>query len=491
MAELAFATAFEQEVIPVSSPEVYSQSLRVIKGLGHVSLAATANKTPLTTEIPEVNEAVIEFVSGLEENIATDPDLSEQLTFNPLRFHEVIDNHVVDRTGRPAVDLVADGLESSRREAATDEKMQTQVERDEGDVMVAEAVDTLLTGEMLAVMSMDPKEALLANKKFWESKGYREGMAVLQVYFRTAKGLLAGAYALKDSDVETLRRLVAEHGTEVPEGENCNRWTRHQIRTFMSENDARSFGNTFTKTYRRMLGKQGNQKSTTEFLRQNDAEVQRYFSAYVMPLGEATVTHRNHPVLSSLALELLKDNASKLGPSERTRLTRVANSRRFSEEDARFMEGKIRYSLIEQLRPKLQQYVEVSSIYSSPAPATIDKIAIQAIQPVSYDQIAAMNRSMSLGLGRGVEANRAYGGCSSAGTEKAAELFELGTQDVFGGKLNGLLSLEGQPEHEVESDELGPLEFKCTKGCDNKRPRGDTIDECKNKKYGCKGSVGC
>jgi hypothetical protein len=55
----------------------------------------------------------------------------------------------------------------------------------------------------------------------------------------------------------------------------------------------------------------------------------------------------------------------------------------------------------------------------------------------------------------------------------------------------GTKNPEAEENQSNEEDEYGPLEFACTKGCKNKRPRGRLIDECKNKKHGCKGSVGC
>lgn len=469
------------EVIEAQSieSEHYSHSLRSIRALGRVSLEVI----PLTSDIPEVQEAWTDFVSALEENIATDPELSERLTFNPMRSHEVIDGHTVDRTGRPIVDLVSDGLYASRQQAISDKKMLIQVERDEGDVLVAEAVDNLQVGELLATISMDPKEALSADKDFWEDKAYREGMAVLQVYYKNKNGLIAGAYAVKDSDTNSLRELFAEKGLSIPESENCNRWTRHHLKKKLSESEARSFGDNFVLEYRNKRGLTEYQLSTTEFLKQNQEEVQSYFDAHIIPVATSTITGRNNEATKSLAHELHLHNFSRISELERSRLLRVSNSNKFNDDDARFMESKIRYALIEHLRPKLKKLLTnevVNPIVQDKTHYT--ETNIRTITQVEPAQLLLMNMHLSKGLGRGVQENRGYGGCISTKTESNEQKNDLGSQDIFGGK-----SESGNEDSSGDKDEFGPLEFKCTKGHTNKREKGGWVYECKT----CGEDVSC
>lgn len=450
--------------------EHYSHSLRSIRALGRVSL----DVIPLTSDVPEVQEAWTDFVSALEENIATDPELSEKLTFNPLRFHDVTDGHVVDRTGRRTIDLVITGKESSMRIAESDERMWVQVERDEGDEIVALEVDNLVEGEMLATISMDPKEALHVDKDYWEGMGYREGMAVLQVYYRTRDGLLAGAYAIKDSNEDDLREQFAHYGVVVPESENCNRWTRHNLKINLDEDAAKKFGNDFVKSYRVRRGLEEEQLSTTEFIRQHELEVQSYFDVHIVPVASSMATGRNNEATKSLASSLHQHNANKLSSNERSQLLRIANSEKFSDDDARFMESKIRYSLIEHLRPKLKQLLVVES---PTLEDMVDSVCVErvfrTITEVDYSQLQQMNMHLTFGLGRGVEEKRSYGGCSSSKTEGNTFEQELGLQGVFGGKTDS----EGK-ESAGEEDEFGSLEFKCTKGHTNKRQKGGWVYEC-------------
>jgi hypothetical protein len=469
----------ELEYPQIQSREEYAHSLRSLRGLGRVSLEII----PLTSDVPEVKEAWTDFVSALEENIATDPELSEKLTFNPMRVHDVVDGYVVDNTGRSIVNLVADGLVVSKQQALFDKRMESQVERDEGDVLVAEAVDGLVVGEMLATISMDPKEALALDKDFWEDKAYREGMAVLQVYYRTSNGLMAGAYAIKDSNVDDLRELFAEHGLVIPESENCNRWTRHHLVSTTTEENAKSFGDEFVKSYRQKRGLNEQQLSTTDFLKENQIEVQSFFDAYIVPVATSTVTGINNESTKSLAASMHQSNADSISPQERSSLLKVANSDKFDDNDARFMESKIRYALIEHLRPKLIAELSVpTQVVNSINNAGLVDYKIRTIEVIGNNQIQRMNEQLSLGLGRGVQENRTYGGCSSAKTESNGPQFELGTQDIFGGKSN-----TENEDTSGESDENGPLKFKCTKGHLNKREKGGWVYECQK----CGEDVSC
>lgn len=472
----------ELEYPQIRTEEHYAQSLRSLRGLGRVSLEII----PLSSDVPEVQEAWTDFVSALEENIATDPELSEKLTFNPLRTHDVVDGHVVDRTGRRIVDLVSDGLVVSKRQSLFDERMELQVERDEGDVIVAEAVDNLELGEMLATISMDPKEALIADKDYWEEKAYREGMAVLQVYYRTSEGLLAGAYAIKDSNTDDLRDLFAEFGLDIPESENCNRWTRHHLIGSLSEDRARTFGDEFVKTYRQKRGLYEQQISTTDFLKDNQSEVQSFFDAYIVPVATSTFTGISNEATQSFAASLHNRNADNISSNERSRLLKVSNSDKFDDNDARFMESKIRYALIEHLRPKLLSEVGVSRlVIKKTEGSSVGHHKVRTIRVVDSAQLQHMNIQLSNGLGRGVQEKRSYGGCSSTKTESNGPTLDLGTQEIFGGKSE---TESADSSVAIGRDGKGPLTFTCTKGHENTREDGKPLIE---KCHKCGEKVSC
>jgi len=304
----------------------------------------------LSSELEEMRN---DFNTALLENIATDPEYSEHLSFNRFRHHDVVEGQVVNQRGEPMIDVIRKGLDSSRKASQSDPEMSFQAERDEGDVEVAGIVDDLEIGEMYAVVSMDPKESFKRDSKYWHDLGYREGLAVLQVYYKLSKNeVLAGAYSIKKSDENSLRQVMKGHGVEIPENESCNRWIRHGLRANVSEQVASNFGQNFQQEYKEQINDSNSVLSVNSFMEQHQKTIDQHFSVYMIALSRATYQRKNNETMSALA-QAIMNNSPTLIHSDMHQLIQVNNSPNFSAENARFMEEKIRYALIEQLREYL------------------------------------------------------------------------------------------------------------------------------------------
>jgi hypothetical protein len=243
------------------------------------------------------------------------------------------------------------------------------------------------------------------------------------------------------------------------------------------------FGDKFVKTFRQKKGLNQQQISTTEFLNDNNSEVQNFFDTYIVPLATSTVTGINSECMQTLATNIHNRNASNISFNERKHLLKVSNSNIFNDSDARFMESKIRYALIEHLRPKLLETLDVSSYVKNELkiPRYIGN-EVRKIIAVDNFHLQQMNTQLSMGLQRGVKERRTYGGCSSSRTESREFGPELGTQNIFGGK-----SEADSEDSSGESDKFGPLIFKCTKGHQNKREKNGWVYECQK----CGEDVSC
>lgn len=408
--------------------EVYSRSLKRVRSLGRVA----AQGAELDLGNGAVQEGWRDFVSAVEENLATDPEYGEQLLFEPFRSYRVIDGRVCDQTGEAVIDMVTRGYEASRQAALSNPEMAIQAERDEGDVLVAEAVDSLAVGELYAVASVEPKNALKRNPRYWRDElGYREGVAVLQVYYRSGSGeLLAGAYSIKQSDMTALRAIFAGYGVHIPEDESENRFIRHGIRIRADREDAEEFGKHIVRAHRRAIGQAGRVLSVTELVQANQALVKSYFDGYLAPLARAYVLGRSDERVQKLALAML-GNSAPYTPTERHSMIRLANGLSPNEQDVRFMEEKIRYALVEELRRLVPAHLAGDR-------ARYHGVAVSSGEPVALAPMHDMAARMAGNIAGGIAANRTYGGCQGAGRERQAEsgTGELGLeqQDVFGGK---------------------------------------------------------
>lgn len=466
--------------------ELYAYSLRNIRAMGALaSCSAIGSPEYIDTEA----EVYSDFVTALGENLATDPQFGEHLYFDRMKEFEVVDKKVVDDTGRPIKKLVFDGWIKAKETAITDPRMDVEADRAEGDLITAGIVDGLTEGEMYAVISYEPKKELEQDPDFWSNKmNYRKGMAVAQVYYRLKNGnILAGAYAIKKSDLEAGRQMLADEGVIVPENESANRMIRYGIRKSLDEETARGFGHILRKKHAELIKKPAPSLSVTEFINSNDGMVRSYFKAYMKPLSQACDSGLNNQTMRSLALLMHSSLSHKLDESGRRQLLKVSNARNFDDNDARFMENCIRYGLVEILRARLPFVRNTENNVGEP-----DRREVQVAISASYIPIEAMNTQLVGAIVTGVENKRSYGGCSGASLSvENNDLNSLpGQQDIFGGKLGdekkdmdkkenwvwkkGICIVEKCPTRPGET-EVGPCDVcHC---CQNWFDKGYTLDK--------------
>lgn len=444
------------------SPEVYAHSLRSLRLLGEVALIGCETNY----KDSQVAESWYDFTTALGENLATDAEFNEKLIFSPLRSYEKYDGKVISSDGKPIVDLVSDGLACSRKAAESDSEMRLQAVRDEGDVMVAEIVDELEVGELYAVVSMDPKKSLERNPDYWRNKGYREGMAVLQVYYRSSEGeVIAGAYSIKQSNREVIADIFKSYRVHIPEDESDNKWIRHGIRLRTDREDAEEFGKAFVVKHRSELGISESSLSVTDLIKANDELVKSCFETYVKQLAISLKRGSATESIRELATEIMNNNTES-SPSHRRSLIRLANGSSINDDDVRFMEEKIRYALVEELRKLIpRQGIQRNGSTSRQVEyAEKDLLTLHSVEQAVFEQ--NMSHIMAGNIASGLKAGRSYGGCATAGEEermREKNYSGADQQNIFGGK--------GEESSEVPSDDFGPLKFKCPKGHWNERKR--------------------
>lgn len=489
-------TAVLEREVDVSK-ERYAQSLSSIRQLGYLALEGF-ELAPPDAEVAGVSERVWnDFITAVEENIATDSEYGNKLVFNKLVPREIIDGHVVDEKGNRAVDMVRNGARLSALLSKDDEEMKVQAYRDKGDVLIAERVDELKVGELLWTVSMDPKQAIRKNKAYWEDKmHYREGMAVIQVYYRLNNNqMMTGAYAVKQSDINAMTRIYNEHGRTFVEPLVDGDWIRNFFVKEADLHEAKTIAHNVRTRHNELIGNQEKEYSVTDFLSRHHHTIQEYFDTYTPKLALAVASGKNNEFMKDLASNL--SNITSLNQQTIQRLQIIASNHEFSYDDGRLMEEMIRYALVEELRKSLPTYLseqtrsqsELLHLNESISPYQVVLASAYTRQQAQADMI---HRRLARNIERGMQAGRTYGGCSGAGAGK--NLLESREEDVFFGEyqdvFGGHLSKNNQEDSSVEEDEFGPLVFECTEGHRNERKKGELLTECQNKQ--CKkGSVGC
>lgn len=466
---MPIAEAIRPEVAVPQEAEEYAQSLYALRQLGRLAMEGQAEDYDGAETF-----AYDDFLSAVGENLKTDSETRHCLDIEPIKVFEIRNGRVVASDGRDMEELVQEGWITSRKAAEVDPRMQTQVIRDEGDVLTARTVNSLRPGESYTAVSMDPKDAMVRDgKKFWEGKGYRSGMAFIQFYYKhPGGGLLTGSYSAEFSDQDAWRAVLARHDVEVPDGISTDNWIRYGDRRSMTPEQAKTYSTDLRSEYYAEIGKTHRRISVTELLDQRREVIDRYFDTYMRPLALAIATGENNQTMQSFAAALMRSQGvmEKLAAKSRQELTCVSNSGYFTAESGRLMEELVRYATVEELRKDLMHLL--SGRQSSVLQGNYNN-------RVSTDrQLELMNLQAAGNIGDGLMAGRSYGGCSSAG-EKAADEADVrdDPQDVFGGREAALGG----------SDRFGSRKFQCPKGHWNERPFNKFISHCKH----CGTEVAC
>ena len=408
-----------QPVLPAEEGDEYARTVSALYRWG----GSMAVQDIIEVGYAKITEqlAHADFYTAVLENLKTDQEFRSVLDTETDQEFEIRNGKTVAADGRPIVELVKAGLEASKAAAETDEQMETQVIRDEGDDITAQVVEELLPGEMYTVVSMDPKEGLLDARlrKFLESLGYREGLAFVQRYYKhpTKNIVQAGSYSVERSDHDAWRRIQARHGAIVPEGTSSDHWIRYGFKMTVTPGEAESFGKKLRQEYYEEIGLPYERISVAEFLKQYKPIVDNYFERYMKPLAHAIYTGQNNDVMSGLADAVQRTSAiESLKPDVREELLKVANMQAFSRKSGSVMKNLIRYALVEKLREAL-----VAHISGSAAPEL-------GSLKMGY---ADAHEELAEAIQGGVEAGRTYGGCDS-----------IEPQGAYGGKTETCVEIK-------------------------------------------------
>jgi hypothetical protein len=454
--------------------ERYAASLSTIRSLGEASLSGVGLET--AEEL-----AYDDFTTKVGEMLKTDPELSGSLDVARDKYFKVKEGQVCAANGTPMVEIVRGGLTASQN--ADDPRLrETQAVRDEGDVLVAEAVDTLEIGQSMIVVSMEPALELWGKDAlFWRQRGYRPGIAYIQRYSKIDdKTVCAAAYSSDHSDFGRWKDLLTARGIEVPSDATPNTLIRTMWVFEADTEEADNQAQALRRDNYALAGASNERLSVDEYLASKETLVRAMFDAYYPAVARALVSGKNQDSLREFASQaLLQLRPGKLDPGVMRQIIHIANSPVFTEDMARAMDDMIPYALTEQLRRNLtgrRLHEKTSNLRLS---TTMPLVEMQLLQQQSIHQIALG------GIQSGLAAGRSYGGCSGTNLA-AAEQNEVGlrvSQDVYGGADGGKTYPPGEDEH-------GPRTFKCTEGHINHRPHGKLLTECQHR--GCKkGSVGC
>jgi hypothetical protein len=416
--------------------EEYAHSLSSIRRLGAFILEGE------TTEQQSIETLVRDdFYTGLGENLKTDREFRDMLDIDPWHNFAVKDGKVTAADGTTMVDMLERGLDASSRAAEIDPRMHNQVVRDRGDLKVARDVDALQPGELYVTVSMDPKDAMARDGvRYWETKGYRQGLAFLQFYYKHTDGgeVTAGAYSVDSSDQQLWRQVQARYGVTIPDGTSSDEHIQHALVRSMDSGDVLSFVDGMRQTYYQAAGDYRRRWSLTDYIERHSHMVDGYFEHYMRPLAEAIYSGKNNRAMQDFAAVILQ-TVDSLKPEAYSGLVRVCNSGNFDDESGRLMEGMVRYAVVELLRSGLKGD-ETSLNTASRAAGNVDAYAPNQ---------GHMNYLLAASIQEGTSAGRSYGGCSSldlASAERA--LRESGQADnpqsAYGGA--GERSSEGNGE---------------------------------------------
>ncbi len=480
---MAAAAVLEQEPQLRAKREMYAESLAAYRYLGQLMLEQTIER-PLQT--PEGENAFHDYRTSVEEGLITDEEIGDKLYFDSPSEHRLVDGRVVASNGQFMTDLVGSGAKASAEAATKDSELEPLAVRDAGDVLVAEAVDDLQPGEMLRLVSMDPKKQLTGeNKKRWTDMGLRLGLAVEQVYLKTNDGrLLTWTIAIKNSSKKAISQIYREElDTEIPVDTDENLWSRYMHRSFATNEEVKAINAKIRNRHKQLVGNEQQDYSVTEFMNRRDSMqiLQRYFETYGAPLSLAIQTGRNQPQLRELALAIYSQ-AVDVAEDDRNKLFKLANKHSFTDQDGRLMNRMLRYATIERMREELKGLFKRNQM-----------TALQLTQPVAYSahhmqtfDPQQLHYELAMSIQSGAKERRSYGGCAASSVADNNETFDgpiPRMQDIFGGNADGTENTipEGR-------DGKGPLKFKCSKGHWNTRKDFQPLTKkCKK----CKEDISC
>jgi hypothetical protein len=423
------------EAIRGYEQEEYAASLSTLRRLGSV-----ANRGVFETA--EHQLAFDDFQTSLEEMLKTDPEFRQSLDVDSKRTFASLHGQVVSADGTPMVRVIERGMQSSFRAAQTDSRMWAQYARDQADLANAQKVDMLSAGESLVALSMDPKNELRSDPKFWRNKGYREGIAYVQWYSKQFDGsVVAGSLSVDLSDEASWRQLFARHGHVVPADITPNEWLQKSLLLQASPEVTEQFIKQLRGDYYKIRGVSAQRLSVSQYVGERAQLLRQQFEMYYPALATAIHSGQTNSTIKNFAQSLLA-HAQNLEPGKRQQLVRLVNTTTFSEADGRLMDGALRYAVVEDLRRGLGNLIAGRS---AEAPTYTHSAAVP-----DYLYYEMMNQRLANNVQAGATAGRSYGGCAgqfNAGAEaSASELGKADSQSAYGGRGEEAASSESTNE---------------------------------------------
>ncbi len=407
--------------------EEHGKSLSTLRLLGVVAARGALEASP------EYQLGYDDFHTSVEEMLKTDPEFRQSLDIASKRTFNSYGGHVVAADGTPMVTVIERGMQNSFRAAQADPQMWAQYIRDKGDRDNAIKVDQLSPGQSLVGLSMDPKNELRQNPKFWQDRGYREGIAYVQWYSKQLDGsVVAGSLSVDLSDETTWRTLLQQRGVDVPAGVTPNEWLAQSLALRSSPEQTEQFVKQLRSDYYQLRGANRHRFSVTEYAQAHEALLRQQFDMYYPALGQAIVGGQSNSAVQGFAASVLA-RAHNLDPAKRRQLMTIVNTTKFSEADGRLLDGALRYAVVEDLRRGLDSFVKGGS--ARPA----EQWAINPGLPPEV-QYYMMNERLASGVQSGASAGRSYGGCAgqfnaaAEASRQASDSDKPDQQGAYGGR---------------------------------------------------------
>lgn len=401
---MSAATAEATPIATEIPDEQYARSLHEFRVIGEQVLKGLVDIDML----PEMQKARANNTSALCEMLRTDGEFNRRFDIDGQRRFQLINGQACDIDTRPLVAMVRGGSEKSAKLAQSEPRFRFQAIRDRGDVYLAQEADDLEEGESLFAVLMDPKEGLEKYPEIYQDElGYRKGLLYIQRYSKENGQMVAGYCSVDMSDEAIWRDILAEEGVSIPEGESPDTWVMHAFKRKMNSEQAEDYILGLRDRYYERAGVRQKRYSVSEYIANNQHVVDTYFNAYLPSLAKAIYTGENNATLQGLAQELLKADLRNMKASAKMQLRQVAGSAAFNDELGKAMEVIIRYGVAEELRRGLKAVVQgtVPESYRTQEITTQDSTTAFVPPPELLSQRLAQN------VENGVQAGRSYGGC--------------------------------------------------------------------------------
>lgn len=334
--------------LPPGEPEQYALSLDQIRCLGEVALSGI-----------DINDEILEgarrdFITSLAEILENEPQLRGRFEISDVYDYKTQGGEVVFNSAegpRSLIGMIKSGAASSRLEAQQDFRMQTQAVRDEADVYNAERVNLMIGDQEVntrLVVSRDLGRAFDESPDFWQSRGYRKGLAMIQLYYVENGQVTAGTFSVDNVEDSIFDKALAENGVIAPQDDNSNSVRYGIERSFSSKHEALEFAENFRSRCYELQGDSTHRLSVNEYINQRKNQIEVAFKTLYTPLAKAVASRQNNSELKQFARSLLI-GTNKLSPDNAGRLQNIVHADSFSYEDGRFILGLSLYATTELL----------------------------------------------------------------------------------------------------------------------------------------------